>query len=141
MGSFEIDVSALRTRCGNDESKPSESLPQGGADIRADTVLELRKITDGTMACLLTVKLEANNAAQLAAVAAASARQDIEQSYIGAPISGYTAVQGAVVAIAASDIKDSIFAKSLGGIIAKINVIVEVVDKTAKVCISNSNNN
>jgi len=116
LGSFDIELGALRDRCGNDDN----------------TVIELRKREDGangTIACLLTIKLDANDTAQLGALAVANARQDVELNHISTPIATYGTAQDAVDAVGASG---SAFAQSLGCIVAKINVIVEVVDKTAR---------
>jgi len=118
-GSFDIELGALRDRCGNDDN----------------TVIELRKREDGangTIACLLTVKLDANDTAQLGALAVTNARQDVELNHISTPIATYGTAQDAVDAVGASGITDSAFAQSLGHIVAKINIIVEVVDKTAR---------
>jgi hypothetical protein len=143
LGSFDIELGALRDRCGNDDSKSSEYLFDVDTYSPIDTVIELRKREDGangTIACLLTVKLDANDTAQLGALAVANARQDVELNQIGTLIATYGTAQDAVDAVGASGITDSAFAQSLGRIVAKINVIVEVVDKTARVSISGSNN-
>jgi len=126
LGSFDIELGALRDRCGNDDSKSSEYLFEVDTYSPIDTVIELRKREDGangTITCLLTVKLDANDTAQLGALAVANARQDVQLNHIGTPIT------------------DSAFAQSLGRIVAKINVVVVVVDKTARVSISGSTNN
>jgi hypothetical protein len=144
LGSFDIELGALRDRCGNDDSKSSESLFEVDPYSPTDTVIELRKHEDGangTIACLLTVKLDANDAAQLGALAVANARQDVELNHIGTPIATYGTAQDAMDAVGASGIIDSAFAQSLGRIVAKINVIVEIVDKTARVSISGSTKN
>ena len=134
----------MRDRCGNDDSKSSGYLFEVDTYSPTDTVIELRKREDGansTIACLLTVKLDANDTAQLGVLAVANARQDVELNHIGAPIATYGTAQDAVDAVGASGITDSAFAQSLGHIVAKINIIVEVVDKTARVSISGSTDN
>jgi hypothetical protein len=144
LGILDIELGVLLGRCGNNESESSHSYLKVDAYRTTDTVIELRKVEDGANGAitgLLTIKLEAGDAAQLGAVAVANARQDIELSNVGAPIGGYSTVHDAADAVTASGITDSNFAKSLGSVVMKINIIVEVIDKTAKVIIFCSNNN